>query len=409
MTNDMKPSLSFGTPETTEPAPVVTPDLAPVAPAAPTAPSLTLTPDLAPTGTVIPEQRDVTTSEESILSPEELAEVENFAKQINVADSAMILQYGASTQKDVASFSESTLQSVRTKDLGAVGDNLTALMKELKQFGTEDQEEAKGIKGFFKKKADAIETMRAGYATAEANVDKISKELEAHQVVLMKDIAMFDQLYDLNTKYYKELTMYILAGKKALVSAREGKLKELEAKAKASSLPQDAQEFNDFANLCSRFEKKLHDLDLTRMISIQMGPQTRLLQNNNTLMVEKLQSSLVNTIPLWKSQMVIAMGLEHSAQAAHAQKAVTDMTNQMLKQNADALKMNTINTAREMERSIVDIDTLKHTNQQLISTLDEVLNIQQEGAAQRRQAEAELGKIEGELRQKLLEIRDGSR
>ncbi len=389
MSDEFKPSLNLNP----EPTP---------------APSLTLTPELTVNPVEAPAVKEVVPSEESILSPEELKMVDEFATQINLADSGMILNYGASTQKEVAGFSETALNSVRTKDLGAVGENLTTLMKELKQFGAEDQEEAKGLKKFFKKQGDALESMRANYATAETNVNRIAKELEAHQVTLMKDIAMFDQLYELNTKYYKELTMYILAGKKCLEEQRNGKLKELENTAKTTGQPQDAQAFNDYANLCNRFEKKLHDLDLTRMISIQMGPQTRLLQNNNTLMVEKLQSSLVNTIPLWKSQMVIAMGLQHSAQAAHAQKAVTDMTNQMLKQNADALKMSTINTAREMERSVVDIETLQHTNNQLISTLDEVLTIQQEGTAKRREAEIELKKIEEELKNKLLEARDAS-
>lgn len=399
MTDDLKPTLSFGEPT---PEPEATPAPAPAA----SAPSLTLTPELTVTPVEAPAMQQVS-SDESILSPDELKMVDEFAGKIDLTDSSMILQYGASTQKEVANFSESTLKSVRTKDLGAVGDNLSALMKELKQYGAEE-EEPKGVKGWFKKKGDQLDNMRVGFATAETNVNKIAKELEAHQVILMKDIAMFDQLYELNTKYYKELTMYILAGKKCLEQQRSSKLLELETTAKTSGLPQDAQAFNDYANLCNRFEKKLHDLDLTRMISIQMGPQTRLLQNNNTLMVEKLQTSLVNTIPLWKSQMVIAMGLEHSSQAAHAQQAVSDMTNQMLKQNADALKVNTINTAREMERSIVDIETLKHTNNQLISTLDEVLTIQRDGATQRKEAEVELQKIEQELRNKLLEARDAS-
>ncbi len=367
-----------------------------------TTPSLSLEP-VAPVVEATPAP--VVAPEESILSPEELKTVEEFAKKIDITDSSMILQYGAATQKEVASFSEQALGKVRNKDLGAVGENLTDLVKALKNFGVQEEEE-KGLKGFFRKKKDALDTMRTEFATAEANVDKIAKSLESHQLVLMKDIAMFDQLFDLNTKYYKELTMYIMAGKQQLETVRSTKLKELEAKAQSSSAPHDAQAYNDYNNLCQRFEKKLHDLELTRMISIQMGPQTRLLQNNNAQMLEKLQSSLVNTIPLWKSQMVLAMGLEHASQAAAAQKAVTDMTNQMLKQNADALKMNTINTAREMERSVVDIETLQHTNQQLISTLDEVLVIQREGAAARKQAEVELGKIEGELREKLLEIRD---
>lgn len=371
-----------------------------------TTPSLTLEPT-APTLTLVPEVKEVETALEGvdILSPDEMKMVEDFAKQINLTDSAMILQYGVSTQKNVAGFSEKTLASVRTKDLGEVGDQLTALVKELKHFGQEEPEE-KGLKGFFKKKGDALDTMRTGFATAEKNVEKIAQTLEQHQVVLMKDIALFDQMYDLNLKYYKELTMYILAGKKHLAEQRETQLTALRNKAQASGLPQDAQAFNDYDGLCNRFEKKLHDLDLTRVISIQMGPQTRLLQNNNAQMVEKLQSSLVNTIPLWKSQMVLSLGLEHASQAAASQKAVTDMTNEMLKKNADMLKMNTIETAKEMERSIVDIETLQHTNNQLISTLDEVLVIQREGAQKRKEAEVELGKIESELRNKLLEVRD---
>lgn len=345
--------------------------------------------------------------EEQSLSPEELKTVEEFAKKINIKDSAVILQYGANTQKNVASFSEKTLKDIRTKDLGQVGDSLTALVKELKSLD-QDESKEKGLKALFKKKKDSLETMRTNYATVEANINKITSSLEDHQVVLMKDIAMFDQMYQLNTQYYKELTMYILAGKKRLQELRATELAQLEQKALTSGNPQDAQEYNDYANLCTRFEKKIHDLDLTRMISIQMGPQTRLLQNNNIQMVEKIESSLVNTIPLWKSQMVLAIGLEHATHAAAAQKAVSDITNDMLKQNADLLKINTVNTAKEMERAIVDMDTLRHTNQQLISSLDEVLIIQREGAQKRREAEAELTKIEGELKTKLLEIRDAS-
>ena len=254
--------------------------------------------------------------------------------------------------------------------------------------------------------APALEAMKAQYAKVESNVDKIARELEQHQVTLLKDVAMFDQMYELNLKYYKELTMYILAGKKKLEDMRAGELPALKAKAEQSGAQEDAQAYNDMVQMCERFEKKLHDLELTRMISVQMGPQTRLLQNNDTLMVEKIQSSLVNTIPLWKSQMVLALGLEHGRQATAAQSAVTEMTNELLKKNADLLKMGTIETAKEAERSVVDIETLQHTNQQLISTLDEVLNIQREGAQKRRAAEAELGRIEGELKQKLLELRN---
>ena len=274
---------------------------------------------------------------------------------------------------------------------------------ELKGFGQEE-EEKKGLFGLFKKGGNKIESLKAQYSKVETNVDKIAHELEQHQVTLLKDVAMFDQMYELNLKYYKELTMYILAGKKRLAAVRAGELEELRKQAEASGAQEDAQRYNDMVQMCERFEKKLHDLELTRMISIQMGPQTRLLQNNDTLMVEKIQSSLVNTIPLWKSQMVLALGMEHSRQATAAQSAVTEMTNELLKKNADMLKTGTIATAKEAERSIVDIETLKHTNEQLISTLDEVLNIQRDGAAKRKAAEVELGKIEGELKQKLMEL-----
>ena len=274
---------------------------------------------------------------------------------------------------------------------------------ELKGFG--DGEEKKGLMGLFKKAGNRLESMKAQYGKVEANVEKIAQSLEQHQITLLKDVAMFDQMYELNLKYYKELTMYILAGKKRLEEVRSGELEELRKKAEQSGTAEDAQAYNDLVNLCNRFEKKIHDLELTRMVSVQMGPQTRLLQNNDTLMIEKIQSSLVNTIPLWKSQMVLALGLEHSRQATADQSAVTEMTNELLKKNADTLKMGTIATAKEAERSIVDIETLQHTNQQLIESLDEVARIQQEGAAKRREAEAQLGRIEGELKQKLLELR----
>ena len=342
--------------------------------------------------------------DESMLSEAERKMVDEFSQKIDVTDSNLVLQYGAAAQKNIAAFSESALNNVKTKDLGEVGEALSSLVVELKHFG-EDEEKKGGIFGFFQKKKNELEALKASYAKAETNVDKIVKVLENHQVTLMKDIAMFDQMYELNTKYYKELTMYILAGKKRLEYLRTHDLAELKKKADASGAQEDAQAYNDFANLCSRFEKKLHDLELTRMISIQMGPQTRLLQNNDTQMLEKIQSSLVNTIPLWKSQMVLALGLEHSRQATAAQSAVTNMTNELLQKNADMLKMGTIETAKEAERSVVDIQTLQHTNQQLISTLDEVMKIQTEGAQKRKEAEAELGRIEGELKQKLLELR----
>ena len=346
---------------------------------------------------VIPVKMD-----EDLLNDQEKQAVAEFSKKIDISDSNMILQYGAAAQKNVAGFSESALRSVKTKDLGDVGKSLSELVVELKGFG--EDEEKKGLFGMFKKAGNKVETMKAQYAKVETNVDRIARELEQHQITLMKDVAMFDQMYELNLKYYKELTMYILAGKRKLNEYRTGELEELRKKAEASGTQEDAQNYNDKVQMCERFEKKIHDLELTRMISVQMGPQTRMLQNNDTLMVEKIQSSLVNTIPLWKSQMVLALGLEHSRQATAAQTAVTNMTNELLKKNADMLKMGTIAAAKEAERSVVDIETLEHTNQQLISTLDEVMNIQRDGAAKRRAAEAELGRIEGELKQKLMEL-----
>ena len=341
--------------------------------------------------------------DDSMLNEEEKKVVDDFSKKIDLNDSQLILQYGVAAQKGVASFSESALSKVRTKDLGEVGDTLSSLVVELKSFGQEEEE--KGLFGFFKKAGNKMEAMKAQYGKAEANVEKIARELEQHQVVLMKDIAMFDKMYELNLKYYKELTMYIIAGKKRLAEVRSGQLEELRKKAEASGRQEDAQAYNDLTQMCDRFDKKLHDLELTRMVSIQMGPQTRMLQNNDTLMVEKIQSSLVNTIPLWKSQMVLALGLENSRKATAAQTAVTNATNELLKKNADMLKMGTIATAKEAERAIIDIETLQHTNQQLISTLDEVIQIQRDGAQKRREAEVELGRIEGELKQKLMELR----
>lgn len=351
-----------------------------------------------------PEKKEVepVQLDESMLSDEEKKAVDEFAKKIDITDSNLVLNYGAAAQKSVASFSENALASVRNKDLGEVGDTLSKLVVEVKGFG---KEEKKGIFGFAQKQKDKLMLMKEQYSKAEASVDRITKELENHQVTLLKDIAMFDQMYELNLKYYKELTMYIIAGKKRLEELRSGELEELRKKAEASGLAEDAQKYNDMVNLCNRFEKKLHDLELTRMVSLQMGPQTRLLQNNDTLMVEKIQSSLVNTIPLWKSQMVLALGMEHSRQATAAQNAVTEATNDLLKKNADMLKMGTIATAKEAERSVIDIETLQHTNEQLISTLDEVIQIQRDGAAKRKAAEVELGRIEGELKQKLMELR----
>ena len=369
-------------------------------------PSLTLTPE-APATPAAPEVKkevEPVVLDESMLTEQERAAVNEFSKKIDVRDTNQVLQYGAAAQKSVASFSESALANVRGKDMGEIGEDLSRLVVELKGFGA--PEEKKGLAGLFKKAGNRIETMKAQYSKVEANVDKIAQNLENHQITLLKDVAMFDQMYELNLKYYKELTMYILAGKKRLADVRSGELEELRKKAEASGLAEDAQAYNDLVSMCDRFEKKLHDLELTRMVSIQMGPQTRLLQNNDTLMIEKIQSSLVNTIPLWKSQMVLALGMEHSRQATAAQSAVTEMTNELLKKNADMLKMGTIQTAKEAERSIVDIETLQHTNQQLIDTLDEVLNIQREGAQKRQAAEVELGKIEGQLKQKLLELRN---
>ena len=365
-------------------------------------PSLTLTPEAPEIPEVEEKKIEAVEMDEKLLTEEERKAVEEFSHKIDIRDSNMILQYGAAAQKNVAGFSENALNNVRNKDLGEIGEDLSKLVVELKGFGGEEK---KGLAGLFKKGANKLETMKAQYSKVEANVDKIAQNLENHQITLLKDVAMFDQMYELNLKYYKELTMYILAGKKRLEELRKGELEELRLKAEKTGLAEDAQAYNDFANLCNRFEKKLHDLELTRMVSIQMGPQTRLLQNNDTLMIEKIQSSLVNTIPLWKSQMVLALGLEHAAQATAAQNAVTQMTNELLKKNADKLKMGTIATAKEAERSIVDIETLQHTNQQLISTLDEVLNIQRQGAEKRKAAEAELGRIEGELKQKLMELR----
>ena len=366
-------------------------------------PSLTLTPEAPEVPKEEEKKIEPVEMDDKLLTEEEKQAVEAFSHKIDIRDTNQVLQYGAAAQKSVASFSENALNNVRSKDMGEIGEDLSRLVVELKGFGEED--EKKGLFGLFKKASNKLETMKAQYSKVEANVDKIAQNLENHQITLLKDVAMFDQMYELNLKYYKELTMYILAGKKRLAEVRSTELEALRKKAEQTGLAEDAQAYNDLVNLCNRFEKKLHDLELTRMVSVQMGPQTRLLQNNDTLMIEKIQSSLVNTIPLWKSQMVLALGMEHSRQATAAQNAVTEMTNDLLKKNADTLKMGTIATAKEAERSIIDIETLQHTNQQLISTLDEVLNIQKEGAAKRKEAEVELGKIEGELKQKLMELR----
>lgn len=367
-----------------------------------TAPTLTLDPFQTQEEKKTPVVQEESALDDSILTEEERRTVDAFAQQIDLTNSAMVLQYGAGTQKKMADFSESALENVRSKDLGEVGELLSGVVKELKTF--DEEEEKGGFFGIFKKASNKIETMKAKYAKAETNVNEIVKVLEKHQVQLMKDSALLDKMYELNLTYFKELSMYILAGKKKLAEVRSTQLQELLNKAKLSGLPEDAQAAKDLDSLCNRFEKKIHDLELTRMISIQTAPQIRLVQNNDTLMVEKIQSTIVNTIPLWKSQMVLALGVEHSAQAAAAQREVTDMTNELLKKNAEKLKMATIETAKESERGIVDMETLKATNESLISTLDEVMNIQREGRQKRQEAEEGLRSMEQELKAKLLEI-----
>lgn len=341
---------------------------------------------------------------EESLSPEELKQVEEFSKQINIDEANVILQYGADAQKKIVEFSDTALNKVRTKDLGQVGDMIGSLVTELKGFSTEDEEKG-GFLGLFKKAGNRVAALKARYDSVEKNVDKISGVLEDHQIQLMKDIALLDELYDHNLINFKQLTMYILAGKKRLEEARNVELPKLVEKAQKSGLPEDSQAANDYASFCDRFDKKLHDLELTRMISVQMGPQIRLVQNNDTLMSEKIQSTLNNTIPLWKSQMVLALGVEHSKQAMEAQREVTEMTNALLKKNAETLKMASVETAKEAERGVVEIETLQYTNEQLIETLDEVMRIQDEGRQKRRDAEVELRRIEGELKAKLLEVR----
>lgn len=341
--------------------------------------------------------------EEPVLSPEEQRMVDDFASKIELSNSNLVLQYGAGAQKKIADFSETALGNVRNKDLGEVGELLTDVVNQLKGFDAE--EEQKGFLGFFKKSSQNISAMKTKYDKAEVNVNKICKVLEGHQVQLLKDVAMLDKMYELNKTYFKELSMYILAGKKKLAQVQNEELPKLMEKSTRTGLPEDAQAVNDLSGLCNRFEKKIYDLELTRMISVQMAPQIRLVQNNDTLMAEKIQSTLVNTIPLWKSQMALALGVAHSGQAAQAQRAVTDMTNELLKKNAATLKMATIETAKESERGIVDIETLKTTNESLISTLDEVLRIQTEGREKRKEAEMELNRIENELKEKLLAIR----
>ena len=373
----------------------------------PIVPSLTLEPELeeAPQFAVAEEtalqQPQV---EEPVLTAEERQMVMDFAARIDVENTAQILQYGAGTQKKMADFSDAALANARTQDLGEVGDLIVSVVGELK--GMDADEEKKGFLGFFRKQADKLETMKGRYAKAEVNVEKIADALEQHQVRLLKDSALLDKMYEQNLAYFKELTMYILAGKQKLEEVRGGKLRELEQRAKASGLAEDAQAAKDLADKCDRFEKKIYDLELTRTISIQTAPQIRMIQNNDNVMVEKIQTTLVNTIPLWKNQMVLALGIAHSTEAAQAQRQVTDITNALLKQNAEKLHMASVETAKEAERGIVDIETLKKTNAELIQTFDDVMKIQSEGRAQRLAAEAEMAKMENELKAKLLQIRD---
>ena len=373
-------------------------------------PTLTLDPFAQPAPTmetpvkeeVAPQPQPQPVFDESKLTEEERKMVNDFANQIDLSNSTVVLQYGAGAQKKMADFSESALENVRTKDLGEIGQMLSSIVGELKNF---DEEEEKGFLGFFKKSSNKLNNLKTKYAKAEANINQIVESLENHMILLLKDVAMLDKMYEINKTYFKELSMYILAGQKKLAQVRQTQLPALIEKAAQTNLPEDAQAANDLANLCDRFEKKLHALELPRMVSIQMAPQLRLVQNNDTLMSEKIQSTIVNTIPLWKSQMVLALGITHSQQAAQAQREVTDMTNELLRKNAATLKMATIETAKESERGIVDIETLKATNESLISTLDEVMKIQEEGRQKRRDAEVELGRIEEELKQKLLQIR----
>ena len=369
--------------------------------------TLNPTPSAAETA-VAPAAQEVSVAQESIqepqFTPEEQAQIDEFAKQIDVTDTNLVFSYGASAQQGIAEFSDVALKNVKTKDLDEVGDMIANLVGELKGFSS-DEEEKKGIFGWFKRQTDKVEMLKTRYDEAETNVNKICEGLEAHQVQLLKDIAMLDRLYEQNLTYFKELSMYIAAGKQRLEEVRATDLKAAYDKAQKSGLPEDAQAAKDLNEKCERFEKKLYDLQLTRNISIQMAPQIRLIQSSNQLMAEKIQTSLNNTIPLWKSQMVLALGLAHTQSAMEAQRAVSDLTNELLRKNAEKLKMATAESAKEAERGIVDIETLEQTNQMLIDTMDEVLTIQQEGRQKRAAAEGQLRNIENELRQKLLEIR----
>ncbi len=377
----------------------------------PAAPSLTL--DAAPTLTLDPaadekvveevKKAEPVKVEDTPLSPEEQKMVDDFAEKIDITNSQMVLQYGAASQKKLSDFSETALSRVKTKDMGETGELITGLISELQGFDA-NAEQPKGIFGFFKKVSNNLDQLKTRYESADKNVERIRAQLEDHQVVLMKDITMLDKMYQLNLVYFKELTMYILAGRKKLEAVRGGELKAAQDKARRTQLPEDAQAARDLADLCDRFEKKLYDLELTRNISIQMGPQIRLIQSNDTMMAEKIQTTIVNTIPLWKNQMVLALGIAHSQEAMKAERAVTDATNDLLRRNAATLKQGTIDIAKESERGIVDIETLKETNKQLIETLDELNKIRADGKAKRANAEQELGRIEGELRAKLLEI-----
>ena len=371
--------------------------------AAPAAPTLTLDP--AADEKVIAESKKATPVqvEDTPLSPEEQKMVNDFAEKIDITNSQMVLQYGAASQKKLSDFSETALSRVKTKDMGETGELITNLISELQGFDA-TTEQPKGIFGFFKKTSNSIEQLKTRYDSADKNVERIKAQLEDHQVTLMKDITMLDKMYELNLVYFKELTMYILAGKKKLAEVRANDLKAAQEKAQRTQLPEDAQAARDLADLCDRFEKKLYDLELTRNVSIQMGPQIRLIQSNDTMVAEKIQTTIVNTIPLWKNQMVLALGIAHSQQAMQAERAVTDATNELLKKNAATLKQGTIEIAKESERGIVDIETLQQTNKQLIETLDELNKIRADGKAKRANAEQELGRIEGELRQKMLEI-----
>lgn len=369
-------------------------------------PILTLTPDLdVPSPEQPSEKPDIKEPDNAFaeLNDEEKQMVESFSNQIDLKNATMVLQYGAGTQQKMAAFSEKALESVQSKDLGEVGDMLAGIVTELKSFDAVEEEKG-GFMKFFRKGANKIDALKTRYNKVETNIEEISKVLEQHQIRLLKDISGLDQLYESNKTYYKEITMYILAGKKSLEKFRATEVAQAADKAKKSGLPEDAQQANDLNEICNRFEKKLHDLELTRMIAIQTAPQIRLIQNNDSMMAEKIQSTLVNTIPLWKNQMVIALGIAHSTEAAKAHRAVTDMTNDLLKKNAATLKQATIDTARESERGIVDIQTLKETNEMLITTLDEVMSIQEKGRAKRHEAEGELARIEGDLKQKLLEM-----